>query len=187
MIIYGLVVNAYALYLMSWFNTQVDFNTIMWPRIVQGLGLGALFIPINVAALAHLPKERVGKATGMINLLRNLGGSFGIAMVTTVLAQRTQFHQSVLIAHVTPYDSVAQQTLTGAWTALWQAGSNIVLAKTQAVALVYGLVQRESAMLAFIDCFWLQMLVMLVVIPLVFVIKKSRSEFGDRPGRPAGL
>jgi DHA2 family multidrug resistance protein len=179
MIIYGLLVNAYSLYMMSWFNTQVDFNTIMWPRIVQGLGLGALFIPINVAALAHLPKERVGKATGLINLVRNLGGSFGIAMVTTALAQRTQFHQSVLVSHITPYSPRAQEMLSGAGTALWQAGSNMVLAKTQAAGLVYGVVQQQSAMMAFVDCFWLQMLVMLGVIPLVFIIQKARgSETG---------
>lgn len=173
MIIYGLLVNAYSLYMMSWFNTLVDFYIIMWPRVVQGLGLGALFIPINVAALSHLPKERVGMATGMINLLRNLGGSFGIAMVTTVLAQRTQFHHSVLVTHVSPYSPIAQQMLSSASAALTQAASNPIDAHTQAQALLYGVVQQQSAMMAYIDCFWLQMLIMLAVIPLVFMIRKS--------------
>jgi len=100
-------------------------------------------------------------------------------MVTTALAQRTQFHQSVLASHITPYSPRAQEMLSGTGTALWQAGSNMVLAKTQAAGLVYGLVQQQSAMMAFVDCFWLQMLVMLAVIPLVFIIQKARgSETG---------
>ncbi len=178
MIIYGLVVNGYSLHMMTAFNTQIDFNTMMWPRIVQGLGLGALFIPINVVALSYLPRERVGMATGIINLLRNLGGSFGIAMVTTVLARRTQFHQSILMTHVNAYDAETQEAMTGMWTALWQAGSNVVEAQSQAHSLLYGLVQQQSAMLGFIDTFWLQMLIMFVVIPLVFVIKRTKTTGG---------
>jgi DHA2 family multidrug resistance protein len=175
MIVYGLLINAYSLYLMCLFTTQVDFNTIMCTRVVQGLGLGALFIPINVAALSHLPKERIGQATGLINLLRNLGGSFGVAFVTTELARRAQFHQSVLVAHVSGYDAETQLFLNGAWTKLWQAGSNVIQAKGQGQALVYGLVNQQANMLAFVDDFWLLMVLMLAVLPLVFVIRRPKA------------
>ena len=81
---------------MSRFNLEIDYRTAVWSRMVQSLGLAFLFVPISAAAFAFIPKERTNYATGLFNLARNIGGSSGIATVTTLLARRAQFHQQIL-------------------------------------------------------------------------------------------
>ncbi len=90
---------------MATFNLDIDFHTAMMARIYQSAGMAFLFVPINVMAFYFIPKEKFNNATGIINLARNIGGSFGIANVVTLLARRTQFHQGMLVSHMTPFDS----------------------------------------------------------------------------------
>ncbi|MDO9288365.1 MAG: DHA2 family efflux MFS transporter permease subunit, partial [Thermodesulfovibrionales bacterium] len=90
---FGLIVSAYSTHLMSQFNLLADFNTIIWPRIVLGVGMGFLFIPLTTMTMSSVRKEDMANASGIYNLLRNLGGSFGVAFVTTMIARRAQFHQ----------------------------------------------------------------------------------------------
>ena len=99
----GLLINAYAVYLMSLYNTQIDFVTAWWPRFVQGFGLGTTFVSLTTLTMSRISQEKMGNATGIFNLMRNLGGSFGIATATTLLARRGQFHQSRLVEHLTPF------------------------------------------------------------------------------------
>jgi DHA2 family multidrug resistance protein len=99
LVICGLAVSALGLFQMAHFNLDVDFRTAMMARIVQSAGLAFLFVPINTLAFAFVPKERTNYATGIINLARNIGGSCGIAMVSTMLARRAQFHQQNLVSH----------------------------------------------------------------------------------------
>src|SRR5208282_5678101 len=107
----GLAICAYATFLMSQFDLYADFNTLIWPRIVLGVGMGLLFIPLTTLTLSTVKKEAMGNATGIYNLLRNLGGSFGVAFVTTMLARREQFHQLRLVEHLTPFDRNYQYAL----------------------------------------------------------------------------
>ena len=90
---------------MARFNLHIDYRTAVWSRMVQSLGMAFLFVPISAVAFAFIPKERTNYATGLFNLARNIGGSSGIATVTTLLARRAQFHQQILVAHMTPYDA----------------------------------------------------------------------------------
>ena len=101
---FGIGVAAYSVHLMAQFNLSADFNTILWPRIVLGVGMGFLFIPLTTLTMSGIRKEEMANATAIFNLLRNLGGSFGVAFVTTMLARRAQFHQVHLAEHLTPFD-----------------------------------------------------------------------------------
>jgi DHA2 family multidrug resistance protein len=121
---------------MSGFNLNIDFNTAMWARTLQAFGLAFLFVPINVAAFSSIPRERLGYATGLMNLFRNVGGSAGIAMVTTMMARRSQFHQGTLVGHVTPLDPGYGDMLAGTTSTLGQ-GASAADAAGQAQA-VYG-------------------------------------------------
>ena len=82
----------------------MDFWTLVWPRVVLGIGMGFIFISLTTLTLSHIPRERMTDATSMYNLLRNIGGSVGVAFVTTILARRAQFHQARLVEHLTPFD-----------------------------------------------------------------------------------
>ena len=173
LVIFGLVVSAAGLFQMAGFNTQLDFRTAMMARLVQSAGLSFLFVPLNTIAFSYIAKERVNRATGMINLARNIGGSCGIAMVTTMLARRAQFHQNILVSHLTPYDFAYREMLSGAARMTMAHGTTASLASRQAQGMLYGLVQRESAMMAFVDNFWLLGVTFLALIPVMLMVKST--------------
>ena len=173
LVIVGMAVSAAGLFLMSGFNLDVDFRTAMWARVVQNAGLAFLFVPINTMAFVSIARAKTGYATGLINLARNVGGSAGIAMISTLLARRTQFHQSRLVAHLTPYDPRYREMLDGATGMLAAKGASAADAAQQAYGLLYGMVQRQAAMKAFIDSFWVMGCIFLAVIPLMFLMRKT--------------
>ena len=172
LVIFGLSVSAFGLFRMAGFDLDVDYRTAMMARVVQSAGLGFLFVPTNTMAFATVAREKMGSATGLINLARNIGGSSGIAIVTTILARRTQFHQHRLMGHMTPFDPAYAQALAGTAHMLATRGASAAQAMAQAQGLLYGMLQRQSAMMAFVDCFWVLGIIFLAVIPLMFFIKK---------------
>jgi len=178
LVIFGLCVSAFGLFRMAGFDLDVDYRTAMMARVVQSAGLAFLFVPINTMAFATVPREKMGSATGLINLARNIGGSSGIAIVTTILARRTQFHQHRLVDHMTPFDPSYAQALAGTAHMLGTRGASAAQALAQAQGLLYGLLQRQSAMLAFVDSFWVLGIIFLAVIPLMFFVKKVGPHKG---------
>src|SRR4029077_13576070 len=120
--VFGLTMLTLALFYMTHFNLQIDFQTAALARVIQGMGLACLFVPINTVAYSYLPPAKNNAASGLINLARNVGGSVGISFVTTMLARREQFHRVQLSAHLNPANPRVQQMLRGASGAL-RAGS----------------------------------------------------------------
>jgi DHA2 family multidrug resistance protein len=173
LIIVGLAVGAVGLFKMANFNVNVSFWQAVWARIILSASLGFLFVPINTAAYYFIEKTKTDYASGLINLARNLGGSFGISFVTTMLARRTQFHQNILVSHVTETNPNYQRLLDRATAMLSQHSANIGEATLRAKALIYNLVKQQSAMLAFIDNFWVLGVMFAALIPLVFIMKKT--------------
>ena len=176
LVVWGLLVMSLSLFHMANFNLEIDFHTAMMARVYQSFGFAFLFVPINVMAFYFIPKEKVNNATGLINLARNIGGSVGIALVTTLLARRAQFHQTVLVSHLTPFDARYNAALAGASQMLMTHGSNATQAASQAQGLLYGTLQRQATMLAFLDNFWLMGVLALVMIPLMFLMKKAKPH-----------
>ena len=165
----GIVVSAYSTYMMSLFNLDVDFWTIVMPRIVLGFGMGFLFVPLTTMTLSHIPKEKMTEAAAMYNLLRNIGGSVGVAFVTTILARRAQFHHLRLIEHLTPFNPIYQSARKGASYLLSLKGINHLIPD----AVIYGELQRHAHMLAFNDSFLIVSIAMIAVLPLVFLMKQN--------------
>jgi DHA2 family multidrug resistance protein len=170
---FGLVVAAAGLFQMSGFTLDVDFRTAMWARTIQALGMAFLFVPVNTVAFSSVRPEKLGYATGLMNLFRNIGGSAGIAMVTTIVARREQFHQEVLVSHLTPLDGGLLPTLNGIASNLVTHGVSAADASVQAYGMLYGLLQRQASMLAMADTFWVLALVFLALIPLVLGLRTA--------------
>ena len=168
----GLLISAYALYYMSGFNLQIDFETAVMSRVIQGLGMPFFFVSLSFVTMAYVPKERMNNASAIFNLLRNMGGSFGVAFVTTVLARRAQFHQHRLVDHLTPYDprlSIPFNDLKDYLsTKLGTFGDQTQIAG----AVIYRGLQREAASLAFNDAFFIQALLFLGLLGLLWIIRK---------------
>ncbi|HEX5109242.1 MAG TPA: DHA2 family efflux MFS transporter permease subunit [Vicinamibacterales bacterium] len=181
LIVFGLIVSSLGVYEMSGFNLNVDFRTAMWMRTLQAFGMAFLFVPINVAAFSAVPREQLGYATGLMNLFRNIGGSAGIAMVTTLLARRQQFHQETLVSHVTPLDPGYGEMLRNTAAALVAKGTSAADAALQAQGVVYGTVQKHAAMMAVTDTFWILALVFLAMVPIVMMLKKTPRVAGPVP------
>jgi DHA2 family multidrug resistance protein len=166
---------------MSQFNLQADFNTIIWPRVGMSVGMGFLFIPLTTMTLSDIRKEEMGNATGIFNLLRNLGGSFGVAIVTTMLARRTQFHQVHLIEHLTPFGRNFQLALSQISRMLQGRGFVPSLQNQGSLGLIYHQVIREASMLSFNDAFYFLSIIMMLILPLVLLMKKGEAH-GPDPG-----
>jgi DHA2 family multidrug resistance protein len=169
----GLLINTLAVYLMSLFNTQIDFATATWPRFIQGFGLGMTFVSLTTLTMSRIPQEQMGNATGIFNLMRNLGGSFGIATATTLLARRGQFHQSRLVERLTPlngpfneWSGRVGEVLPGAGPE-WQWWDS-----PAALAGLYQEVQRQAQMLAFCDDYWFFTVLFLLLTPLVLLMRR---------------
>jgi DHA2 family multidrug resistance protein len=126
-----------------------------------------------------LPKNKNNKASSLTNLFRNQGGSFGIAFVTTVLARRAQYHQSVLVTHVTSFDRTFSENVQSITNRFVDHGYSAADAAMRAVAQVHALVQQQASILAFLDCFWLLGLVALTGPVLAIFIRKFNQQGGS--------
>jgi DHA2 family multidrug resistance protein len=172
---FGIAVASYSLYLMSQFNLQADFHTIFWPRVVMGAGMGFLFIPLTTLTLSSIRKEAMGNATAILNLLRNLGGSFGVAVVTTLLTRRAQFHQARLVEHLTPFDRNFQQALPQISEMLQDRGFPPSSLNEGSLRLIYNQLLREASMLSFNDAFYILSIILILTIPFALLMKKEKA------------
>ncbi len=174
LLVFGLVLLSASLFHMTSFDLQMDFRTATLARVLQAAGMAFLFVPINTAAYAFLPREKNNAASGLMNLARNIGGSVGISLVTTMLDRRTQVHQNYLSSHLSASNPAFQSMLQGATRAMQAHGASAAYATQQAYALIENTVQRQATMLAYIDDFRLLAWAILAMIPMVFLMKKGR-------------
>ncbi|MBI5057628.1 MAG: DHA2 family efflux MFS transporter permease subunit [Nitrospirae bacterium] len=170
---FGITVAAYSVYLMSNFNLSADFNTVIWPRLVLGVGMGFLFIPLTTLTMSGIKREEMGNAAGIFNLLRNLGGSFGVAFITTMLARRAQFHQNHLVEHLTPFDRSYQITSSQLAQSLQQKGFDPVTSQSAGLSSIYGQLTRQASMMSFNDAFHLLSIIMICTLPFIMLMRKD--------------
>jgi len=178
LLLFGLAVLAFSLFHMTGFDLDIDFRTVATARVMQAVGMAFLFVPINTAAYAFLPRDKNNAASGLMNLARNMGGSVGISVVTTMLDRRTQVHLTNLSRNLTRSNPALQGALQGAAKAMRAHGASAAGATQQAYALVHETVQRQATMLSYIDCFFFLGVSILLMIPAVFLIKKSQPGGG---------
>jgi len=171
----GLAITAFSMFHMTTFNTDMDYKYVMLARCLQASGLAFLFVPINTAAYAFVPRNKNNAASGLINLARNVGGSVGISLVITILSHRTQFHQSRLVEQTTRLNPAFNAALHATTNAFGAGGSAMA-----PYALLMSQIQRQAATLAYVDCFWLFGIAFTILIPFVFVMKRVAP--GTGPG-----
>ncbi len=170
----GFFISALALFHLENIYVGIDFRTAIMFRIYQAIGLAFLFVPINTIAYVGIPKEQNGQVSAMINLCRNLGGSIGIATLTTLLARRTQVHQSYLSSHIAPGDPQLQAALTSATQRLAQAGTSAADATQLAYGQIYRTLSQQANVKAYIDVIEIFGIICLLVMPLLFLAKRSQ-------------
>ncbi len=178
MVAFGLVVGAGTLFWLGQLNLQAGYWDIFWPQFLQGIGLSLLFVPLTTISMDPIPKERMGNATSLFNLMRNLGGSVGIAMTGTLLARKQQIYTNTLGEHVNPYSAQSQHLIESLRQGFVATGSDPVTAMQRAYAAAFGIVQRHAAMASFVDLFRLLGIIFLCLIPLVMLMKRPRTSAG---------
>ena len=181
----GLLLLGLALWHMTGFDLDLDYRGAATARVLQGFGLGFLFVPVSQIAYSYLPRDKNTQASSITNLFRNQGGSFGIAFVTTMLARRGQYHQNVLGGHVTPYSLTAAQTLDGLKRQLINAGVGSADATGRATGMLYGMVQRQATMLSYIDVLWLLAVLSVAGVGLCVLVRPTQRSSGGKPAEGA--
>ena len=161
----GLIVGAGTLWQFSMLSLDTGYWNLFWPQFIQGLGLALLFVPLTTITMAPIAREKMGNATSIFNLTRNMGGSIGIAMVQTVQSRFTQKHINYLSAHVTPFDPQASQLLDR---------MTAQMGHQSALAALFGIIQSQAAMLAFVDVFRILALMFLAMLPLLLIMKRPQ-------------
>ena len=168
----GLLVNAFSLFHMGGFTLGIDLGTAITARNIQAVGIALFFVPLSYLTMAYIPKEGMNNASAVFNLLRNLGGSFGVAFVTTLLARRAQFHQSRLIENLTPYDLPYQTALERIKAYLAPKLLGLYDASQTAGAALYKLLLQQANAMAFYDVFHAQGMMFLGLGALMWIMKK---------------
>jgi DHA2 family multidrug resistance protein len=177
LVLVGAIFNIGALWVLKDLNFQVDFLHITLSRLFQGFGLGFLFVPITAAAFSQLRPEQIGQGTGLFNLLRNEGGSVGIAMSATVLARHSQIHQTTLAANVTSFSPIAQQRLAETTQGLFAvSGYDPVTSHTVAMKAIYGNVLQQAAMISFLDVFRMLMFAFVIFLPFILLLGSGKGR-----------
>jgi len=176
MLAFGCLLNAAALYMMTSLTLGMDYWALALPRFIQGFAIGFIFVPLSTLTLATIRRDKLVNATAIYGMLRNVGGSVGIAVVTTLLAQRSQFHQSTLVSHITAWDPETRERLAR-WVGHFVAqGSDAFTAERQAVAMLYRETVNQAQLLAYADDFWL-LAVMFAVVPIFLpLMRRIRLE-----------
>ena len=166
----GLGLTAWSLYDMTGWTPDVSQMTIMGNGLVQGAGLGFLFVPLSAVTLGTLPPEQRTEGAGLYNLSRNIGSSVGISVVTSLLIQNTQANHAEIAQHVTAVNRVFEIPIIAQfWNPATDAGR----------AALDAMITRQAQIIAYIDDFKLLMIATLAVIPLLMVFKQA-SEGGGR-------
>jgi len=174
----GFCVAAYAMWDLSKINLNAGYWDIFWPQFIQGTSLGFLFVPLTTITHSPISRERMGNATSIFNLMRNIGGSVCIAMVTTMVARDTQRNVNTLGTHVNSYSVASQQMFQAIKAGLMARGADAVTAAQQAYGVMFGQVARQSNMLAFVGAFRLLGIMFLCCVPLILLMKKPKGGGG---------
>ena len=170
----GMLLTAGSLHFMTQFGVLVSRFDVVWIGVMQGLGLGLVFVPISSVAYSTLPASQRTEAAGLFSLVRNIGSSIGISAVMTILARSTQTNHAEIAARV-PMFGAEQGLLPGAWDPGTVAGATALNAE----------ISRQAAVIAYVNDFWLLMLLTMAALPLVYFLRAGKTAAAGPPPPPA--
>jgi DHA2 family multidrug resistance protein len=184
LIVCGLIIGAYTQWVMSRFTIDIGLHDLLMPLIVQGFGFSMVFVSLSTAALSNIPRKKLTSATGLNNLIRQLGGSIGIAVVVTLLTQHIDRARAELVTNAQATNPLYMQQLHAMAGALVARGDSPSTALQAATGAVYMLVSRQAANIAYDYIFlWIGIL-FAICLPLV-VFLKGLHEPANSVDRPA--
>jgi len=182
-----LIITGFLLFGFSalWFGRatlSISQGSFLWAILISGFGSGCIFVPLSNVAVARLPNEEIGNASGLYNLLRNIGGSVGIAAVNTMIARRMQLHRNELAHSITPGNVVFESQLHGLQQFLHAQGSSSTLAMERAVALINSILGGQALLWSYVDDFRYMALLCFACVPIVLLVKKTVGKGGLSAG-----
>jgi len=172
----GLGIGGVTMLWLGQLNLNAGYWDIFWPQLLQGAGMSLLFVPLTTVSMATIAPERMGYATSLFNLMRNIGGGVGIAVTGTMLARRRQLFGAVLGEHVTIFDATTQSVIAQLKAGFMARGADAMTATNQAYVVLAGMVQRQAAMVAFVTIYRLLGILFLIMIPLVLIMRKPKGR-----------
>jgi DHA2 family multidrug resistance protein len=178
----GLVAGALTLIWLGQLNLNAGYWDIFWPQFFQGLGLSALFVPLTTVSMDSIPRERMGNATSLFNLMRNLGGSIGIAVTGLLLLRKEQAFVNIYGANVDPYSHNTIAMFDQMRAGFMAAGADITTATQRAYAALFGTVQQQAAMSSFVQLFRLLGVIFLLLLPLILLMRRPSSGASSGAG-----
>jgi DHA2 family multidrug resistance protein len=182
-----LIALGFALFGISslWFgqvNLGISQWSFVWAIIISGFGSGCIFVPLSTTAMAGLPNEEIGNASGLYNLMRNIGGSVGISIVNTIVARHEQLHRNELVHSIAPTSVAFEAHVTSLRHYLESQGVPAGDALQKAYGLVNAQLLQQSRLWAYVDDFRYMALVCFLCIPIVFLLKKTVGKGGLSAG-----
>jgi DHA2 family multidrug resistance protein len=178
LLVVGLTIGGGTLLWLGQINLNAGYWEIFWPQFIQGAGLALLFVPLTTVSMATISQERMGYATSLFNLMRNIGGSIGIAITATILQRQRVQIGSHMGEQVSAYDPTTQALLAQITNGLIAAGSDAVTATQRAYVILNGMLFRQASMVSFVMLFRLLGLVFLLMVPLVFIMRRPKRGGG---------
>ena len=150
-------------------------DELFWPLIIRGVGLGCLFVPLTNATVAGLPLKSIGQGTGLFNLMRQLGGSLGIAIMATMLSRLTKVEKAVLTDHVGTYDPATVDRLGALTRGMIAQGADAVAAKQQALMMLDRQIGAQASVLAFSRLYLVSGLLLVAALPLLLIWRTGKA------------
>jgi MFS transporter, DHA2 family, multidrug resistance protein len=172
----GFLGAAFSMYMLASLNLNAGYWDVFWPQFIQGISMGFLFVPLTTVTHDPIRNEEMGNATSIFNLMRNIGGSVGIAAVTTMTARAEQRNINVLGANVNSYSAATRQMVQGATGNFMAKGADAVTAGRQAVGSMFGMVQAQATMLSFNRAFLLLGILFLGVVPFILLMRRPQKR-----------
>jgi DHA2 family multidrug resistance protein len=164
-----------------WFgqvNLAISQWSFIWAIIISGFGTGCIFVPLSTAAMDGIPNEEIGNASGLYNLMRNIGGSIGISVVNTIIARHEQLHRNEMVHSLSPANPILQSQLEGLRQFLVTQGSSMADALGRAYGLLNFQLTQQSRLWAYVDDFRYIALLCFGCIPVVFILRKTVGKRG---------
>jgi DHA2 family multidrug resistance protein len=169
----GAVTLGLSMFMIGAVSLNISPGNIIWPIIITGFASTSIFVPMFTFAVATLKPENMGDAAGLTSLVRNLGGSIGISLVTTLVSRGTQAHQALLVGHLTKFNAPFRSHLATLQHSLTTQSGHAGL--MQAYGLLYQTLQQQAGLWAYVDNFRLLALICLALVPIIFLFKKGKA------------
>jgi DHA2 family multidrug resistance protein len=176
LILIGFVLTALYSWLVSQSTLATSSSDFFWPLIIRGIGLACISVPLTTLALTGLHGRDIGQGAALNNMMRQLGGSFGIAFINTYIVHRMATHRNTLISHLSIYDTATQERLNQLTHGFMSRGASLATAKQQAYMALEGTVVRQSTLLSYMDAFVLVAIFFLACVPLIIAVRRKGLE-----------